>query len=419
MKSLKITKAKLFFAVSIIFMILALLTGIFRLMSNDSMSTGILSNLYALHPIIMVFGFLACIVMAERVVGISVIPEIKDSKIPSLMVPLLALGVLSEIVGYTEGPIFFRYIGSAFLFAGCIVFELVLVQLTKKSGVKLPFHFMILSVFPLLGAAVISSMMLPAGQPAFIMLLLSFPMIFILGERVELSKFTSTKSSTKKFQTAFVASILAVASFIIATMLGSYQVDVVSFGLLMLLTTLLIVLSAEVSNFRMLAKSNLPLQRYVSLHTRIAYVWGIIGILFAEVYFLSPFSFDLYDAFIHSLAVGFIGTMLLAHGPVILPSVTGRKLESGAISIAPLFLLTFANLLRIVGDVVLNLSYSYSIEVITGLSGWLVLASVILFLREILTKTKLRKGSEIPIKPNPDLGTLDRALGFQPQNEVI
>lgn len=403
------TKAKAFIGISIIFMMLALLTGIFRLMTDNSISTGILSNLYDLHPIIMVFGFLACIVMAERVVGISVFPELKSSKIAFLMVPLFALGVLGEIFGYTGGPILLRYLGGSLLFAGCIAFEAVLVRLTKKSGIKLPFYFMILSVVSLLGAAALSSAELPAGEPSFIMLLLSFPMIFILGERVELSKFTSTKSSTRRFEAAFVASIFAVASFLIALLLGSYEKEtvVVSFGLVMLLVTLLVVLSAEVSNFRMLAKSLQPLQRYVSIHTRIAYAWGFAGIIFGVIYFMSPFNFDLYDAFIHSLAVGFIGTMLLAHGPVILPSVTGRKLESSSISTAPLILLTFANVIRISGDVVLNVSYSYPIEVVTGLSGWLVLASVLLFLREILSKARPRKESGIPINKNFGRTTLD------------
>jgi uncharacterized protein involved in response to NO len=383
-------------------MMLALFTGIFRLMSDNSINTGILSSLYELHPIIMVFGFLASIVMAERVVGISVFPELKDSKFPSYMVPLLAVGVVSEIIGYTESEPFAKYLGSLLLIAGCVVFALVLIRLARKSGIKLPFYYMILSVMPLLGSAALSSFELPAGEPAFIMLLLSFPMIFILGERVELSKFTSARSSRKKLEAAFVASIFAVSSFLVASLVNSYQIqgDITSLGLVFLFATLLAVLSAEISNFKMLAKSIQPLQKYVSIHTRIAYAWAIAGIIFAEIYFLSPFSLDLYDLFIHSLAVGFIGTMLLAHGPVILPSVAGRRLQSGPISIVPLLLLTLANLTRIVGDVILNFYYSYSVEILVGLSGWLVLASVLFFLREILSKTKPRKENTITVKKN-------------------
>lgn len=402
---MQVTKAKIFISASIVFLMLALFTGIFRLMSVNSINTGILSSIYGLHPIIMVFGFLASIVMAERVVGISVFPELKDSKLLFSMVPLVAVGVVSEIFGYTESESFVKYLGSSLLIAGCIVFVSVLIRLTRKSGIKMPFYYMILSVVPLLGSAALSSFELPAGEPAFIMLLLSFPMIFILGERVELSKFTSARSSTKKFEAAFVLSILAVTLFSIASLLSSYriQVDITSIGLFFLFATLLAVLSAEISNFKILTKSIQPLQRYVSIHTRIAYGWAISGIIFAEIYFLSPLSFDFYDAFIHSLAVGFIGTMLLAHGPVILPSVTGRKLESSSISIGPLLLLTIANLIRIVGDIVLNIFYSYSVEVIVGLSGWLVLASVLFFLREILSKSKLRKENTVTVKRNPGL----------------
>ena len=88
-------KPKVFIIVAIAFLILALLDGIFRLMADNGLSTGVLANIYGLHPILMVFGFLASIVMAERVAGISIIPELKRSPAPLTMVPLIALGVVS------------------------------------------------------------------------------------------------------------------------------------------------------------------------------------------------------------------------------------------------------------------------------------------------------------------------------------
>ncbi len=93
---------------------------------------------------------------------------------------------------------------------------------------------------------------------------------------------------------------------------------------------------------------------------------------------------DLYDPFIHSIAVGFVGTMLLAHGPVILPSVTGRRLNAAKLSLLPLGVLTVGNLVRIVGDLIM-LDYNATLlEYSIGLAGWLILIAVILFLRQIL-----------------------------------
>ncbi|MCL4517707.1 MAG: NnrS family protein [Thaumarchaeota archaeon] len=386
------SKPKIFIAAAIIFLILALLDGIFRLMAGNGLSTGILENIYGLHPILMVFGFLACIVMAERVAGISVIPELKKSPVPVAMVPLIALGVVLELIGYTTGPQFLRYAGGAFLFAGSIVFVFVLFRLGSKTGAKLPFYFMIVSGASLASSAVLSALYLPAGNVGFIMLLLAFPLVFILGERVELTRFTANAAVTGRFKFAFLFSSAAVLLFALAAFLDfsfEFQMIVSFLGSLLLLATLFLVLFAENQNFRLLSKSKEPLQRYVISHTRVAYAWGIAGMILSEIYFWDSMRIDLYDSFIHSIAVGFIGTMLLAHGPVILPSVTGRRLNTAKLSLLPLGVLTAGNVIRIVGDLILLVYNSNWLAFSVGLSGWLILIAVILFLRQILFASKL------------------------------
>jgi hypothetical protein len=380
-------KPKIFIAVAIIFLFLSLLVGIFRLMADNGLNTGILQNIYALHPILMVFGFLACIVMAERVAGISVIPDLKQSRLPLAMVPLLSLGVVSELAGYTIGPRWLNYAGGAFLLASCLAFTFVLFRLAIKTGTKLPFYFMIISAVSLSVSAILSTLILPVGNFPFIMLLLSFPIIFILGERVELTRFTSTPSSTKRFKISFILASASVAMFTLSSALDSFfrlQTTLVSIGSLFLLGTLSLVLFAENQNFRLLSKSKEALQRYVLNHTRVAYSWGIFGLILGEIYFLSSMRIDLYDPFIHSLAIGFIGTMLLAHGPVILPTILGRKLDTTKVSLLPLQVLTAGNLLRIVGDLMLRTYNSMIISDSVGLSGWLILIAVIIFLLKLI-----------------------------------
>lgn len=391
----------MFMAVAIIFMILALLDGIFRLMANNGLNTGILENIYSLHPILMVFGFLACIVMAERVSGISVIPELKNSSAPLLMVPFIAIGIVFELIGYTVGPTFLAYLGAASLFAGCLDFIIVLFTLAGKTGLKLPFHFMIVSAISLASAAVLSGLYLPAGNSGFIMLLLSFPLIFILGERVELTRFTASTSATARFRFGFALSCGAVALFAVSSALNSFfeaQTIAALVGSLFLLATLFLVLMAENQNFKLLSRSREPLQRYVISHTRVAYIWGITGLILAVVYLADSTRVDLYDPFIHSIAVGFIGTMLLAHGPVILPSVTGKKLDARKISLLPLVFLTVGNIIRVAGDLSFLVYTSKIVEILVGLSGWLILTAVIIFMREIFSFSKSTRVSSADIK---------------------
>ena len=375
-----------------IFLFFALLDGIFRLMSDNGLGTGLLENFYELHPILMVFGFLASIIMAERVAGISVIPKLNKSAAPLTMVPLILVGIVLEIIGYSTGPEPFKYAGGAFLFAGSIVFIFVLAKLAQNTGAKLPFYFMIASGVSLAASAVLSAFSLPLGNFGFIMLLLCFPLVFILGERVELTRFSSTASANRRFRMAFVLSCVAVTSFVISSFPSSPEIQAISssLGSLLLLGTIAIVLLGEIQNWQLLLNSKLPLQKYVVSHTRVAYVWGIFGVLLGFLYSADSMRLDLYDPFIHSIAIGFIGTMLLAHGPVILPTVTERNLDANKISILPLIILTSGNLIRIICDLIFLSYTSRTLEVIVGLSGWLILVAVILFLQQILFRSRAR-----------------------------
>ena len=54
------------------------------------------------------------------------------------------------------------------------------------------------------------------------------------------------------------------------------------------------------------------------------------------------------------------------------------------ISLLPLSVLTLGNLIRIAGDIII-LAYPWrALEIVVGLSGWLILFAVILFLRQIM-----------------------------------
>ncbi len=373
--------------VSIAFMFLALLVGVFRLMSLNFLATGIFAGLYGLHSIIMIFGFLAAIIMTERVAGVRMIPGAESFKAPGVMVPLIMLGVVGEVIGYSWQLFTVRWLGALFLVASCLAFIVTLRLLRRETEAKLPFDFMILSVAALMLAALDSAFTLPVDDMGFIMLLISFPVLFIIGERVELTRIISGEKSNARFRRSIVVAAMSIILFAIGstarfTMLGDLTFLI---GSLLLLTVLISVLSAENQSLRILLKSPRPLQHYVSQHVRVAYVWALIGIVLAIIYSLSGLGWDLYDPFIHSLTVGFIGTMMLAHGPVILSGVLKRNFNEEKLTMLPLGTLTLAVVLRVGGELILLVSYSVALRLIVGLSGWLVLVAVLLFLRSIAT----------------------------------
>ncbi len=382
-------KTIVFMGASIAFMMLALVTGIFRLMSLNSLSTGMLVEVYRLHSFIMVFGFLATIIMTERGVGVALIPGGAKIRSAIAMVPLTVSGVTVETVGYTLSLPFFTVVGAILLILGCVSFILTLRFLRNTSGAKLPFDFMLLAVIALLGAATISAFTVPANSVGFVMLLITFPILFILGERVELTTYTSTAVILRRFSIAFGIACMSVAFFLLGSggFLPGLSSIIYFYGSLLLMVVFLLVLTAENQNFRRLLRSTRPIQRYVSIHVRIAYGWGIFGMILAVAFSLN-IEPRLYDAFIHSLTVGFVGTMMLAHGPVILPSLLRKGFQDTKLSLAPLSVLTLAIFLRVSTELSLLVFNWITLRLLAALSGWLVLAAVLLFLLQMISGIK-------------------------------
>ena len=258
-------KTRAFMALSIMFMMLSSPIGIFRLMALDSLGTGILSALYGLHSVIMVFGFLAVMIMTERVAGLAALPIGRNARGQSALVPLIVLGLVAETVGYVIGPPVLRYFGAALLVAGCISFFLTLRLLRKNTEAKLPFDFMMLSVTSLTAAAVASAFTLPVYNTGFIMLLIAFPVLFILGERVELTRFVSGAVGISRFRLAVVIAGVGIALFMMgsATSFRTLSSLALLFGSVFLVMVFLSALIAEKHNVGQLLRSGRPLQRYV------------------------------------------------------------------------------------------------------------------------------------------------------------
>ena len=115
----------------------------------------------------------------------------------------------------------------------------------------------------------------------FIMLLLSFPVLFILGERIELTRIVSSPESNKGFRRALVAAAAGIILFAVASTERFSMLANLTFliGSALLLVVFLSVLIVENHNLRLLLKSPRPLQHYVSRHVQVAYDWAVIGMV--------------------------------------------------------------------------------------------------------------------------------------------
>ncbi len=375
-----------FMGVSIAFMLLALMVGIFRLMAQNGVGPVVLGNLFALHPLLMVFGFIAGMIVTERIAGVELLPHTKQTRLSLAIPPFIFVGMAVETVGFLFGLALVSYVGAALLVVSSLLFLSLLRSFLTMGREKMSVLFMIVSGIALLLSALLSAFSLPAGNVGFVMTLLLFPVVFVLGERVELTSL-ATKSSSDRFVPAL---------FMVAVALGLFGLDawslasmnLVAFGLTGLTFGFFLVNERKA---RSKATAS-PFQKYVRNHVELAYVWGLAGSVFGIAYSLSPL-FVFYDAFVHSLALGFIGLMFLAHGPIILPMVTRRQFDNAKLSSIPLAILMVALVTRIGSELALLYGDAWLLNLSVAVSGWLVLLAVVAFFVEILRGTR-QSGAE-------------------------
>ncbi|MBX8634499.1 MAG: hypothetical protein KIY10_08750 [Thermoplasmata archaeon] len=402
-------QVRIFLAFSILFMIVGLLDGVFRLMARENIRTSVFTGIYGFHPLLVVFGFIAVIIMTERVASFTTLESISARRrsMLSLMVPFTVLGTLLVTTGISLSSVLLSYSGVLFLLLGSTLFIATLKLLSGLSNMKTSFRFMILSGIDLWASELLSPVFGVTYPVGYDMLLLSFPVIFIIGERIELTRFISQGYSENRFKTSLALYAMSAALFMLSLPFSvvEYRYMLVAAGIILMAIGTASVYGTERRNLNILSRSAMPLQRYVSMHTRIAYAWLFLGLILSLIYLLSFGSVDTHDVFIHSIAVGFVLTMILAHGPIIMPTVAGRRLKTDRFSPVPLLLLTAGNAVRVGGGIV-QLFASIPINgILVGLSGWPVFAALIIFLLEVMMRSEksVRNGTKDTAKGQADI----------------
>jgi hypothetical protein len=101
-------------------------------------------------------------------------------------------------------------------------------------------------------------------------------------------------------------------------------------------------------------QSGLP--RFMAISLIAGYSWlaagGILWMVFAQFFSAGP----RYDAMLHTIFLGFVFSMIFAHAPIILPTITGLALPFQNTFYLHAGLLHLSLLLRIAGDLSLSLS---------------------------------------------------------------
>lgn len=142
---------------------------------------------------------------------------------------------------------------------------------------------------------------------------------------------------------------------------------------------------------------------FIVVHIKISFMFLLIGITTALLFFLVGPYYVFYDLAIHTIAIGFIGLTIALYLPLMLPPIIGKIIHFTNFNKIPLLLIVISLCMRAAGDFLLGQPLPSSSEYVLsshrilsyffGLSGWLVLAAMFTFV--IMIQRSMRNESHI------------------------
>lgn len=277
-----------------------------------------------LHGPVMVLGFMGTVICLERAQALR-------KPIAYLAPALLGVGSLLLVAGAPQ------WLGKLLLFEGALGFTIVLVALWVRAPLSLV-------AAQTLGAFMVT---LAAGLwlavddiSVVIPLLAAFLIITISAERAELAQLTMGK---RAIPTLLVSSTLLAASSAMVLLFPTVMIRV--FGVVVIITALW--LFRDDVGRRMIRTDGL--RRFNAAALLAGNFWLVVaGIVWVVVGL--PVERGAYDLTIHGVFLGFGMSMIIAHAPIIFPTVLSRPLPYRPVMWVPLAVLHGGMLVRAAGD---------------------------------------------------------------------
>lgn len=281
------------------------------------------------HGPLMVSGFLGTVISLERAVAIG--------KPWAYLSPFFAaLGGLSFIVGLSA------LVGVALTIIASVILSIATTYIFIRQRELFTFTLLLGSLswfcgnlFWLNGTSSVHLM------PWWI----SFLVLTIAGERLELSR-VLPPSLNSKLVFVFIITLFLIG-VLVTTLASSINVRTLSVALLALFFWFL---RHDVARHTIKQSG---LTRYIAVCLISGYFWLFIGSLIGL--FSQPLiSGSTYDAFLHTILVGFVFSMIFGHAPIIFPAVVNMKIPYHPTFYLPLAVLHVALAVRIAGDLLLH-----------------------------------------------------------------
>lgn len=328
-------------------LVIGMLSGLGRLGINMP-----LPETYVHHGAIMVGGFLGSLIALEKVI------PLKQNVF--YVGPLVSA---ASIIAFWLGEF---QVATGMLILASVMFILV-------YGFYLRKQFNLYLVLAMVGACcwLIGNVMLlwkrfyPMAFPWW----MGFLVFTIVSERLELSKFLPVSNTQRNWLLGFMG------LFLLGLALPFHGIGTYAAGLALAFVSVWLMRFDVV---RLTLKKE-GLMRF----TAIALLCGYVALLLDGFFLILLKDASLgYDIVVHTFFIGFVFSMIFAHGPIILPGVLGLSVKPyHPLFYLPLVTLQASLVMRIAADVTM-LPYEYR-----AISGWLSMGSILLYFVLMLTFT--------------------------------
>ncbi|NQU63061.1 MAG: metal-sulfur cluster assembly factor [SAR324 cluster bacterium] len=277
------------------------------------------------HGPMMVGGFLGTVIGLERAVGLG--------KKWATLAPLTAAVAAASFLAVESQPF-----SAALLSGSSFLLTIIFISILQN-------HRDLATLTMTLGAVcwLIGNLVWFANSVVFLAVpwWIAFLVLTIAGERVELNRFLEP---TPVVLVSFVG-CMAIILVGCAVSIQNYDLGsrILAAGLMAIAIWLWIY---DIARRTVKQKG---LTRFTAVCLLVGYIWllfsGIVGIVYG-----SQGVGVVYDAFLHSVFIGFVFSMIFGHAPIIFPSVLNRPLNYRKGFYVHLVLLHLGLLLRVIGD---------------------------------------------------------------------
>jgi hypothetical protein len=365
-------------AVTVAMLIIGFALGASKLAQQHGFTIDtVLAGYIHVHPVIMVFGVVGGLLISEKLEMMGKFKILGEIPISYPIVASMISGV--TILSVTYYTIFqdLRFVGAALIATAGLLFMWFMISRRNPGSTDIKF-IMGVSLLALALGAISVSFKPATSSPSVALLMLSFPILYIFGERIELGLMRGIKHGymlLMKISAVLIPSLLFISSIL------QDEIEIRLLFDLALLPIFLFIFSVTIFDpvFRIRHPRG-KLQRFMGAGILSSYIWIWIGLI---LYIIQVnISHGYMDAATHAIALGFIGSFIIAHSPVIFPLILKLRADTNRVTFSPIIALDLAVVLRVGGDLS-AMVWKFG-NFLSYLSIYILILAILLFLLNIM-----------------------------------